>query len=84
MNNKELIKLNISEAIEQLQDIISKMESDPEYSEPELMVELGHAYHHINYAWHIRNGSEKEAEECSEEHYIKWSKFPVGEILEYE
>ena len=84
MNNRQLIIDNLQEAIEQLQEIAAELANDQEYDEGQLRVDLEHAYHHINYAWHIRGVSESEAAECSEENYVKWSRFPVGEILEYE
>ena len=82
--NKQFIKSNISEAIEELQRIIEEIDQDDEYSEPEFSVAMEHAFHHLNFAWHIRNVSENEAGECSEDNFKKWSKFPVGELLEYE
>jgi TolA-binding protein len=84
MKNRDLIIGNIEEAIEQLQDAVSELRNDQEYDEGQLRLDLEHAYHHLNYAWHIRTASEPEAAECSQENYVKWSKFPVGEILEYE
>ncbi len=84
MNNRDLIIANLEEAIEQLQETISEIGSNKEYDEVELRIDMEHAYHHLNYAWHIRNVSASEAEECSKENYVKWSKFPLGEIHEYE
>jgi len=71
------------EAIEQLQEIVNEIDSGPQYSESEFMVQLGHAYHHVNYAWHIRTASRDQATACSEADFVEWSKFPRDEILEY-
>ncbi|MCB1755623.1 MAG: hypothetical protein KDJ38_08875 [Gammaproteobacteria bacterium] len=84
MKNKELIASNIEEAKEELASILSDLASDPEYTEIELQLALEHAYHHLNYAWHIRNVSEERARACSLEDFVKWSKYPAGEINEYE
>ena len=84
MKNKELITSNIEEAKEELEQILSDLASDPEYSEGELQIALEHAYHHMNYAWHIRNVEKERAGTCSQEDFIKWSKYPAGEIYEYE
>ena len=84
MKNKDLIKSNIEEAKEQLEEIISDLEKDPEYSETEFQISLEHAYHHLNYAWNIRNIEEIRAGECSQKDYKEWSKFPVNELSEYE
>lgn len=84
MKNSDLIISNLEEAIEQLQETIAELRSDTEYDEGQLRIDLEHAYHHLNYGWHIRKVSEADASECSNENYVKWSKYPVGEILEYE
>ncbi len=83
MKNKDLIKSNLEEAKEELESILSDLESNAEYSEPELQVALEHAYHHLNYAWHIRNVDPNRAVKCSQKDFVKWSKYPVGEIHEY-
>ena len=55
MKNKELIAINIEEARDELTGILSDLKRDSDYSEIELKIALEHAYHHINYAWNIRN-----------------------------
>ena len=84
MKNKDLIKSNIEEAKEELESLLSDIASDPEYTESELQIALEHAYHHLNYAWHIRNVDEDRVGACSQEDFVKWSKYPIGEIHEYE
>ena len=84
MKNRELIAINLEEAIEQLQEIVSELRQNSDFEEVELKINLEHAYHHVNFVWHIRKASEEEVAECSESNYIKWSKFPVGEINEYD
>jgi len=84
MKNKELIRLNIEEAKEELESLLSNLASDPEYTEGEFQIALEHAYHHLNYAWHIRKVDEDRAGACSQEDFVKWSKYPASEIHEYE
>ena len=84
MKNIELIKQNISEAIEQLKEIESILLSGDEYEESSFSIDLGHAYHHLNFAWNIRHVSEQDAIECNKENFKKWSMFPIREISEYE
>ena len=84
MKNVELIRQNVSEAIEQLKAIENALISGNEYDEPAFSIDLGHAYHHLNFAWNIRNVSEKDAIECNKENLKKWSMFPVRKISEYE
>ena len=84
MKNLDLIATNIEEAKEELVDLLKEIASDPEYTEGELRIALEHAYHHLNFAWHIRDVDVNRAGECSKEDFVKWSKYPVGEIFEYE
>ena len=83
MNQREIILQNIAEAREQL-EAIEKSLLDPDYDECELRIELEHAYHHLNYAWNIRNESDTAVGRHSDENFAKWSKYPIGEIHEYE
>jgi len=84
MKNIDLIVSNIEEAKEELEGLLKEIAADPEYDEVELRIGLEHAYHHLNFAWNIRNVEENRAGECSQEDYVKWSKYPAGEINEYE
>lgn len=84
MKNKVLIAANIKEVKEELESILSDLASDIEYSEEEFKIALEHAYHHLNYAWHIRNVDEKRVGACSQEDFVNWSKYPLDEINEYE
>jgi len=83
MIQREIILENIAEARQQL-EAIEKSMLDAQYEECELRLDLEHAYHHINYAWNIRNESDAALVRHSDEDFVKWSKFPVGEIREYE
>jgi hypothetical protein len=83
MIQREIILQNISEAREQL-EAIEKSLLDPDYDECELKIGLEHAYHHLNYAWNIRNESDATLGRDSDEDFAKWSKYPTGEIYEYE
>ena len=84
MKNKDLIKANLEEAKEELESILSDLETDSEYTEGEFRIALEHAYHHLNFSWHIRNVDDNRAGKCSKQDFVEWSKFPIGEIYEYE
>lgn len=84
MKNRDLIAINLDEAIEQLQETAKELRENPDFSEIEFQLDLEHVYHHVNFAWHIRNETQEAAAECSEANYAKWAKFPIGEINEYE
>jgi hypothetical protein len=45
----------LEDAREHLSHLISEIESDPDYSEGNFRVDLGHVYAHLNRAWHGRN-----------------------------
>jgi len=83
MNQREIVLQNIAEAREQLEQI-EKSLLDLEYDETELRVNLEHAYHHLNYAWNVRNEADAAVVAHSAADFAKWSKFPLGEISEYE
>ncbi len=44
----------LEDAHEHLGNLIKDMSADPEYGEPELRVDLGHVYAHLNRAWRRR------------------------------
>ncbi len=48
----------LEDAKEHLENLITDLEKDPEYDEPNLQVDLGHVYAHLNRAWHRRNMKE--------------------------
>jgi len=71
MNNKDIIVSNIEEAREELENILSKLTSKPEYSEVEFKIALEHVYHHLNFLWNIRNVEKNSVLDCSEKDFIK-------------
>jgi len=70
MIQREIIFQNIAEAREQL-EAIEKSMLDPQYEECELRIDLEHAYHHLNYAWNIRNESEASLARHSHDDFVK-------------
>ncbi|RYG56778.1 hypothetical protein EON80_28985 [bacterium] len=46
---------DLSDAHEHLGTLLKEIAEDPEYGEPELRVELGHVFAHLNRAWCRRN-----------------------------
>ena len=77
------INSQTTSAWEGLVKILFDLAKDPEYDEVELKLALEHAYHHLNFAWHIRGVDKKRAVKCVKKDFINWSKYPVGDILEY-
>lgn len=82
MRQREIILQNIAEAREQLEEI-EKSLLNPEYEECELQIDLEHAYHHLNYAWNIRDESDAALATHSDEDFARWSKYPAGEMHEF-
>ena len=85
--NYELLEFHIREATGELNSLLSYIQfmlgrQDAEgklqvgswgpLSETGLEVSLAHAYHHMNFAWNVRNKSTKEADK----HFDRDEKFP--------
>jgi hypothetical protein len=81
---KKQILSNIIEAREQLQEIEESLQNDTEYTEIEMRIDLEHAYHHLNYAWNIRNVSNQQIKNMTDEDFRNWSKYPKDDMSEYE
>jgi hypothetical protein len=45
-------------------------------SEGALEVGLGHAYHHLNSAWHVRHIATSRYARCSDRDFNRWGRFP--------
>ena len=75
--NKEWVLFHLKEALEEIENTIKEIESEPEYDNPEFSVAMAHLYHHVNTAWNSRQSSEKEGEESSESNFSKWRQFPT-------
>jgi hypothetical protein len=74
--NKQYILYNLRDALEELRSTISEIERTPDYGYGEYVVAMSHLYHHVNTAWNARDASESEANECSEQNFLKWRMFP--------
>lgn len=74
--NNNVILFNLRETLEEIDRTIRELEENPEYSEAELSVAMFHLYHHVNTAWNARNSTEEEANNCSDESFNKWSRYP--------
>jgi hypothetical protein len=62
----------LEDAQEHLAALISKMNSEPDYDEANLRIDLGHVFSHMNRAWHRRDS----AEDLCEERWLQASQFP--------
>lgn len=62
----------LEDAKEHLEGLIADVENDPEYDEPNLRVQIGHIYSHLNRAWHRR---EKKSD-FNDQEWTQASQFP--------
>jgi hypothetical protein len=74
--NKSAIALHLKEAQEELNRTIHELETVEDYDFGELLVAMGHIYHHLNTAWNGRDASDEEHLACSDRDFEKWRAFP--------
>jgi hypothetical protein len=74
--NKDYVLLNLCEAIEEIDLLIRKLQSEPECGEPEFQVAMMHAYHHMNIAWNARNSTREQTFERTTAEFERWGLFP--------
>ena len=73
---KEAILAHLREAKQELDETIAEIERDNDFDLDGYYVNLQHVYHHLNTAWNIRKESDSRIEECTEEDFMRWRKFP--------
>jgi hypothetical protein len=73
--NLEIIGSNLSEAIEELHGLRDRA-SKGELTEADLQVGLAHAYHHLNFAWHIRHVSTAQYAKLTKAQFDRWGRYP--------
>ena len=79
--NLQNMLFHLKEAKEELDNTIEEIEKNKDYEYGEFVVAMSHLYNHLNTAWNSRDATTQEAEECSEENFKKWRKFPKDEEL---
>ena len=79
--NKEWIASHLEEAAEQLQETVKNLSSDSDYSYGDLVVEISHAYHHINTAWNSRDATPETVANYTDADYDEWQKMPSADEL---
>jgi tRNA(Ile2) C34 agmatinyltransferase TiaS len=76
--NWEIILSNIQEAKEELEKLENDIASSEKPDEVELELSLKHTYHHLNFAWNIRNLETEKYKNLTDTEFKKWSEFPKG------
>jgi hypothetical protein len=72
----EVIASNIAEAREQLQKIEARISRGAPPNESEFQIMMQHAYHHLNFAWNMRNHPVERYAQLSQEDFERWGTFP--------
>jgi len=75
--NWSIIRTNLREAREQLERLEQAAAEPGSISEGELLVGLSHAYHHLNFAWHIRREPTSRYRKLAARDFNRWSKIPT-------
>ena len=73
--NLKIIGINLSEAIEELHGLRDRA-SNGELTEAGLQVGLAHAYHHLNFACHIRHVSTAQYAKLTKAQFDRWGRYP--------
>ena len=79
--NKEWIAFHLEEAAEQLQDTLKRLSSEPDYSFGDYIVDMSHAYHHMNTAWNSRDASPEAVANHTDNDYEEWQQMPSSDEL---
>ena len=74
--NTNFVLFNLREALEEIDQTVKSLETDPAYGEPAFSVAMMHLYHHVNTAWNARNSTVEQSQSCSDEAFQKWSRYP--------
>ncbi|GJI89597.1 hypothetical protein [Duganella hordei] len=67
-----MLMYELEDAQEHLAALISKLNSESDYDEGNLRIDLGHVLSHLNRAWHRRDA----AQDLNEEQWLQASQFP--------
>ncbi len=67
-----MLMYELEDAKEHLSQLIVEMESDPEYGEGNLRIDLGHVFSHLNRAWNRRDIPD----DLNDEQWEQASQFP--------
>lgn len=74
--NRQIVLFHLREAAEQLDKTIQTLVGETDYGAEELRVEMSHLYHHLNTAWNGRDQTDAQFQECTDEDFERFRKFP--------
>lgn len=73
--NRKVIGGNLSEARDELNDLLMKIDAGT-LCEEELQVGLLHAYHHLNFAWNARRVATSRYASLTQREFETWGRYP--------
>lgn len=79
--NKQAVLFHLKEAKEELDRTIKELEKDPRFREAQLLVQMGHMYHHLNTAWNGRKASTARHNKSAQIDFDMWRKFPTNKEM---
>ena len=74
--NWPIIAADLREAREQLERLEQAAARPGTMSEGQLLVALSHAYHHLNFAWHIRRQPTSRYRNLAARDFNRWARIP--------
>jgi hypothetical protein len=77
--NSRIIKSDLTEARDQINQILRKLGTQEDLSSGAYQIMLQHAFHHLNFAWNARNAKLEKYQKMSMRDFNRWRKFPQGE-----
>jgi hypothetical protein len=79
--NRNVVLFHLREAAEQLNQTIKELTNETDYGIGEFRVEMSHLYSHLNTAWNGRDQTDEQFEQCADQDFERFRKFPSGEDL---
>ena len=76
--NYEIILSDLREVREEIEKLESKINSPDKPDEVDFELSLRHTYHHLNFAWNIRNLETEKYKNLIDTDFHEWGKFPNG------
>ena len=75
--NWKIIASNVREAREELESLEKIVQDGKARSEIALQISLQHAYHHLNFAWHVRRQETERYAHQTKRDFKRWGRFPA-------
>jgi hypothetical protein len=73
---KEIALLHLREAKQELDEMISEIEQEPDFDLDGYYVSFEHIYDHLNTTWNCRKETDSRIEKCNKEDFFAWRNFP--------